>query len=148
MALTDVSDGSRIVLFGTLTRKVTLIRACKAGDVLGVAEDSFDDLGPAYSAADAHATGITYLPRLVAATAGIAGEVITAYGAAIISGYSSGATAAKVYMAQTSGTTGQISETLPTGTASCGSVIGKTISATQVSLFPAATTSPDTITAA
>lgn len=136
MALTDPGTG-KVVEFGVLQCKVTLARLCRAGDVLGVAADNFDDLGPAYSAAAAHSTAVTYLPRFVAGEDGAAGDVITAYGAAEIDGFTScGVNQVKVYMAQTSALAGQVSATLPTGTASCGDVIGIVLGTTRVSLWP------------
>lgn len=148
MALTDVSDGSRVIEFGVATTKVTLSRACKVGDILGVASDNYDDLGPAYSAAAAHSTAATYFPRFVAGQAGAAGDVITAYGIATVTGYSSGAVQSLVYMAQTSGTAGQISETAPTGTGSCASIIGTTVATNRVILFPMSGSPVDTKTTA
>jgi len=135
MALTEPTAG-RTIEFGVNKIPVALIRACKAGDVLGVASDNFDYLGPAYSAANAHATGIAYVARLVAGEDGAAGDTIIAYTAATTSGYTSGAVGAKIYMAQTSGTAGQISETLPTGTLSCADVIGMTVATNRVVLSP------------
>ena len=45
MALVEPSAGGRIVEFVALSVKVTLIRACIVGDVLGVAEEALDLTG-------------------------------------------------------------------------------------------------------
>lgn len=136
MALTDSGGVGRTVEFGVNKIQVVLSRACRAGDVLGVAADNFDDLGPAYSAAAAHSTAVTYVARLVAGEDGAAGDTIIAYTAATVSGYSSAAAFNKVYMAQTSGTAGQISETVPTGTGSCGDIVGMSVATNRVVLSP------------
>ena len=86
MAFAD-SGLNKVIVQGWFPTKVTLARDCKVGDLLGVAEDSLDDLGPCNANDDGHATGgVTHLPRLVAGMQGKTGEIITAYGMAVVQG--------------------------------------------------------------
>ena len=78
----DSKGAERIIVSGICPCKIKLNRECRCGDILGVAEDNFDDLGPMDAAVDAHATGttgITYVSRFVAGEDGEANEWITGY---------------------------------------------------------------------
>lgn len=144
MAIADTGSG-RIIEFGIGRCKVVLARACSRGDVLGVAEDNFDDIGPENAGVNAHATGVTYVPRLVAGEDGAANETITAYAIAVVSGYSGGTLGKKLYCGETTTNQGKISETAPSTTGDCASLVGMTLAADRVLLFPALTAAPDTI---
>lgn len=135
MALTDPGVG-RTVEFGLIKVEVTLARACRAGDILGIAADNWDDMGPIYGADDAHSTSVAYVARLVAGEDGAASDVICAYGFAVVSGYSSCAVFNKVYVAAASGDTGELTETISTASGDNADVIGMSIATNRVVLFP------------
>ncbi len=140
---------SKVIVQGWMPCRVTLSRDCKVGDLLGVAEDSFDDFGPVNANDDGHATGgVTYLPRLVAGTQGVTGEIITAYGMAVVQG--TGLTGgfasekmSKVYSlgastgAGASTKAGRVGPTVATGSGACTTVIGIQLNTDRVLLFPA-----------
>jgi len=135
MAFTEPTSGGRVIKQGILPCRVTLARACKCGDILGVAEDNFDDLGPSDSHVNGHATGVTYVHRLVAGEDGEAAEVITAYPAAVVGGYTGGALGTKLYCAE-NGTDGAISETVGGDTGDNATIIGLGLSANDALLYP------------
>jgi len=146
MAFADTGLG-KVIVQGWFPCKVTLARDCKCGDLIGLAEDSFDDLGPVNAYADGHATGgVTYLPRLVAGEAGVATEIITAYPIAVVQGTGlTGGFASecmgKVYAlsgstgAGSSTKAGRLSPTEATGVG-CSSVVGIQLDTDRVLLFP------------
>lgn len=142
MAITDPRS-DKVVEQGFMPMKATLARACKCGDVLGVAEDNFDDFGPENAGVNGHDTGVTYVPRAVAGQDGEAGDEITVYPMAVVSGYTGGAgLGTKVYPDEADG---KISESAAGDTGDCGSLVGFELSATTVFLHPGMTGPPDTI---
>lgn len=144
MAITDPRS-DKVIEQGFMPMKVTLNRACKCGDVLGVAEDNFDDFGPMNAGVDAHDTGITYVPRAVAGQDGEADDEITVYPMAVVSGFSGGAgLGTKVYPAESDG---KVHETAADDAGDCESLIGFELDATTVFLHPGMTGPPDTIAA-
>ena len=76
MALTDVTDGSRIIKEGRNPVKLTLSAAVKAGDLIG-------DSSGTWVEADAD---VPVMPQFIAGVAGASGDVITAYKQALIGG--------------------------------------------------------------
>jgi len=150
MAFADTGLDKHIVQ-GWFACKVTLTRACKVGDVIGVAEDSFDDLGPVNANESGHATTVTYLPRFVAGETGEAAEIITAYPIAVVQGtgitggfasnamkkvYCLGAGLTSVTANQASTKAGRVSETEATHAGSCTSIVGIELDTDRVLLFP------------
>jgi len=76
MALTDVTDGSRIIKEGKNPVRLTLSAAVKAGDLIG-------DSSGTWVEADADAP---VMPQFIAGVGGASGDVITAYKQALIGG--------------------------------------------------------------
>ena len=73
--------------------------------------------------------------RLVAGEDGASGDVVTAYRRAVVSGYSGGTAGNAVYVAE--GTDyGEITETQPTTSGDCDTIIGYVASATVAALEP------------
>ncbi len=123
MAFSDPGKG-RIIEQGEGLVRVTLAEACKAGDILGYSSGWKRALAT---------TGTAVQGRLVAGEAGASGDVITAYRRAVISGYSGGTAGNAVYVAE--GTdNGQVTETQPTTTGDCDTLIGYMASATVAAL--------------
>lgn len=92
MALTDVTDGSRIVQWGSGAIKIVLAAACKPGDLLTEAG----------ALADGNAT--TPAPAAyVAGEKGASADTITAYRRAILSGLSGANLGNVVYLSDTAG---------------------------------------------
>lgn len=159
MAFADTGLG-RVIVQGWFPCKVTLARACKVGDVIGVAEDSFDDLGPVNANESGHATTVTYLPRFVAGETGEAAEIITAYAIAVVQGtgytggfaseamaklYCKGAGLTSVAANAAATKAGQILGTEATHTGACTSVVGLQLNTDRVLLFPGFRSPADTI---
>ncbi len=100
--------------------------ACKAGDVLGYSSGGKRALAP---------VGTAIQGRLVAGEDGASGDVITAYRRAVVSGYSGGTAGNPVYVAE--GTdNGKITETKPTTSGDCDTIIGYMASAMVAALEP------------
>lgn len=139
----------RYIIAGYGACTVTLFASCRCGDILGLAEVTFDELQPVNANDSGSATGETMLPRLVAGQAGEDTETITAYPIAIVGGYTGGTIGTKMYPAGTaSGLTatdaGQISDSEATNANSCNSVIGMMIDADKCLLFPSVRKHRDT----
>lgn len=129
MAFSDPGKG-RIIEQGEGLVRVTLAEACKAGDILGFSSGWKRALAT---------TGTAVQGRLVAGEAGASGDVITAYRRAVVSGYSGGTAGNAVYVAE--GTdNGQVTETQPTTTGDCDTLIGYMASATVAALEPGSRT--------
>lgn len=125
MAFSDPGKG-RIIEQGEGLVKVTLAEACKAGDILGYSSGWKRALAT---------VGTAIQGRLVAGEDGANGDVITAYRRAVVSGYSGGTAGNAVYVAE--GTDyGQITETKPTTSGDCDTIIGYMASATVAALEP------------
>lgn len=125
MAFSDPGKG-RIIEQGEGLVKVTLAEACKAGDILGYSSGWKRALAT---------VGTAIQGRLVAGEDGANGDVITAYRRAVVSGYSGGTAGNAVYIAE--GTDyGQITETKPTTSGDCDTIIGYMASATVAALEP------------
>ncbi len=125
MAFSDPGTG-RIIEQGEGLVKITLAEAVKAGDILGYSSGWKRGLAT---------VGTAIQGRLVAGEDGSNGEVITAYRRAVVSGYSGGTAGNAVYVAE--GTdNGLITETKPTTTGDCDTIIGYMVSATVAALEP------------
>ena len=104
---------------------VTLAEACVRGDVLGYSSGWKRALAT---------TGTAIQGRLVALQDGAIGDVIPVSPNPVVSGYT-GATAGNyVYVAEGSDS-GQITETAPSTTGDCDTIIGIALSATKVLFF-------------
>ena len=125
MALTEPTTG-RTIDEAEVSIKVTLAEACKRGDLLGYATGWKRALAT---------TGTAIQAKLIAAEDGALGDIITAYAFAKLSGYSAGTPGAAVYAAE--GTSyGCVTETAPTTTGDCNTIIGLILTATEILLFP------------
>jgi len=129
MAFSDPGKG-RIIEQGEGLVRVTLAEACKAGDILGYSSGWKRALAT---------TGTAVQGRLVAGEAGAIGDVITAYRRAVVSGYSGGTAGSAVYVAEGSDN-GQVTETQPTTSGDCDTLIGYMASATVAALEPGSRT--------
>ncbi|MEE8420444.1 MAG: hypothetical protein V3R92_03185 [Dehalococcoidales bacterium] len=125
MAFSDPGKG-RIIEQGEGLVRVTLAEACKAGDILGYSSGWKRALAT---------TGTAVQGRLVAGEAGAIGDVVTAYRRAVVSGYSGGTAGAAVYVAEGSDN-GRVTETQPTTSGDCDTLIGYMASATVAALEP------------
>ena len=125
MAFSDPGKG-RIIEQGEGLVKIALAEACKAGDVLGYSSGWKRALAT---------VGTAIQGRLVAGEDGASGDEITAYRRSVVSGYSGGTAGNPVYVAE--GTDyGQITETQPTTSGDCDTIIGYMVSATAAALEP------------
>ncbi len=125
MAFSDPGKG-RIIEQGEGLVKITLAENCKAGDILGYSSGWKRALAT---------VGTAIQGRLVAGEDGASSDVITAYRRAVVSGYSGGTPGNPVYVAE--GTDdGKITETKPTTSGDCDSIIGYMVSATVAAVEP------------
>ena len=125
MAFSDPGKG-RIIEQGEGLVKITLAEACKAGDILGYSSGWKKALAT---------VGTAIQGRLVAGEDGANGDEITAYRRAVVSEYSGGMPGNPVYVAE--GTDyGKITETKPTTSGDCDTIIGYMVSATVAALEP------------
>lgn len=123
MALTDVTDGSRVVKEGICPVQVVLSGSVLPGDLIGLS-------GSTWVPADANAS---IYAELVAGMKGASGDTITAYRIARVGALSGAAIGDAVYLSDTAG---GVSDTAGT----VGQIVGICISATDVLLFPQYTT--------
>ncbi len=125
MAFSDPGKG-RIIEQGEGLVRITLAEDVKAGDILGYSSGWKRALAT---------VGTAIQGRLVAGEDGANGEVVTAYRRAVVSGYSGGTAGNPVYVAE--GTdNGKITETKPTTSGDCDTIIGYMASATVAALEP------------
>ena len=129
MAFSDPGKG-RIIEQGEGLVRVTLAEACKAGDILGYSSGWKRALAT---------TGTAVQGRLVAGEDGASGDVITAYRRAVVSGYSGGTAGNAVYVAE-GADNGQVTETQPTTSGDCNTLIGYMASAAVAALEPGSRT--------
>ena len=129
MAFSDPGTG-RIIEQGEGLVKITLAEACKAGDILGYSSGWKRALAT---------VGTAIQGRLVAGEDGASGDLITAYRRAVVGSYSGGTDGNAVYAAE--GTdNGEITETAPSTTGDCDTIIGYMASATVAALEPGSRT--------
>ncbi len=125
MAFSDPGNG-RIIEQGEGLVKITLAETCKAGDILGYSSGWKRALAT---------VGTAIQGRLVAGEDGASGDVITAYRRAVVSGYSGGTAGNAAYLAE--GTdNGQITETKPSTSGDCDTIIGYLVAAAVAALEP------------
>ncbi len=125
MAFSDPGTG-RVIEQGEGAVRVMLAEDCKAGDVLGYSSGWKRALATA---------GTAIQGRLVAGEDGASGDEITAYRRAVVSSFSGGTAGDAVYVAE--GTDyGEITDTKPTDSNDCDTVIGYLVSATTAALEP------------
>jgi len=129
MAFSDPGKG-RIIEQGDGLVSVTVAEAVKAGDVLGYSSGWKRALAT---------VGTAIQGRLVAGEEGASGDVVTAYRRAVVGSYSGGTAGNPVYVAE--GTDyGKITETKPTTSGDCDTIIGYMVSATVAALEPGSRT--------
>ncbi len=125
MAFSDPGMG-RIIEQGEGLVRITLAEGCKAGDILGYSSGWKKALAT---------VGTAIQGRLVAGEDGASGNVITAYRRAVVGDYSGGTAGNAAYVAE--GTDyGKITETKPTTSGDCDTIVGYVVSATVVALEP------------
>ena len=149
----DSLGADRIIVQGICPCKVKLNRQCFCGDILGVAEDSFDDLGPEDCAISGHDTNVTYLPRFVAGEHGEADEWITAYPVAVVRGYTSATLGTRLFPADAATAIGTVATAAAATAAAAGgaagfcvNVIGMVLNSTDALLFPGVYSHEDEVT--
>ena len=125
MALTEPTAG-RIVKDVSLPVRITLAEACKMGDLLGYSSGWKLALAT---------TGTAIAGVLIAGQAGAIGDVITAYREAVLSGFSGGTVGGSVYGAEGTAS-GEYTETAPTTTGDCDTIIGTIIAADEIAVWP------------
>ena len=129
MVFSDPGKG-RIIEQGEGLVKITLAEACKAGDILGYSSGWKRALAT---------VGTAIQGRLVAGEDGAIGDELSVYRRAVVSGYSAGTAGNAVYVAE--GTDyGKITETKPTTSGDCDTIIGYMVSATVAALEPGSRT--------
>ena len=127
MAFADPGKGRKIQNsnVGPQAPMVTLAEACTRGDVLGY--DSGWKLALA-------TTGTAIQGRLVALADGAVGDKIPVSPNPVVSGYTGATPGGYVYVAEGSDS-GQITDTAPSTTGDCNTIIGLALSATEVLFF-------------
>jgi len=127
MAFDDPGKGRNIINsnVGPEAPTVTLAEACKRGDVLGYSTGWKLALAT---------TGTAIQGRLVALADGAIGDVIPVSPNPVVSGYTGATPGGYVYVAE--GTDyGKITDTAPSTTGDCNTIIGIALSATEVAFF-------------
>ncbi len=127
MAFTDSGAGRDTLDSGRGTQpgEVTLAEACKAGDVLGYSSGWKRALAT---------VGTVIQGRVVALRGGASGEKVGVSANPAIGGYSGATPGGYVYVAE--GTDyGQVTQTAPTTSGDCNTIIGVALSATEVMFF-------------
>ena len=127
MAFADPGKDRQIVDSGVgpYPPTVTLAEACKRGDVLGYSSGWKLALAT---------VGIAIQGRVVALKDGAIGEVIPVSPRAVVDGYTGATAGSPVYVAE--GTSyGGITQTAPSTTGDCNTIIGIALSATLVMFF-------------
>ena len=127
MALTDPGSGRTTLDSGRGTQpgKVTLAEACKAGDVLGYSSGWKRALAT---------VGTAIQGRVVALRGGASGEEVAVSANPVIGGYSGATLGGYVYVAE--GTSnGEVTETAPSTSGDCNTIIGIALSTTSVMFF-------------
>ena len=127
MAFADPGKGRKIQNsnVGPQAPMVTLAEACTRGDVLGY--DSGWKLALA-------TTGTAIQGRLVALADGAVGDKIPVSPNPVVSGYTGATPGGYIYVAEGSDS-GQITDTAPSTTGDCNTIIGLALSATEVLFF-------------
>jgi hypothetical protein len=127
MAFADPGKDRQIINSGTGPEAptVTLAEACKRGDVLGYSTGWKRALAT---------VGTAIQGRLVALADGAVGDVIPVSDKPVVGGYTGATAGGYVYVAE--GTdNGKITQTEPTTTGDCNTIIGIALSATEVLFF-------------
>lgn len=126
MALTDVTDGSRVIQQGMMPYKITLNDTCKQGDLIGY--DADDGVWEKADAADK-----VYADFVAGETCKASGDVITVFRQAIVTGFSDGVVGNPVYLGDTAGEYEDIPDTVH-----YQQVVGVCLSDTEVLVEPRA----------
>lgn len=126
MSFADPGTGRQIIDSGVgpYPPAVTLAEACQCGDVLGYSSGWKRALAT---------VGTAIQGRVIALADGKAGDVIPVSPRATVGGYSGATAGSPVYVAETD--YGRVTETAPSTSGDCNTVIGIALSATQVMFF-------------
>lgn len=124
MALTDVTDGSRIIQQGLMPYRITLTDTCRVGDLIGYDADS-----AAWERAVANTK--VYAQFVAGETCETSGNTITVFQEAIVSGLSGASAGDPVYLGDTAGEY----ENTP-DTTNYQQVVGVALSATEILVSP------------
>jgi len=127
MAFADPATGRKILDSGrgTEPQTVTLAEACKVGDVLGYSSGWKRALAT---------TGTAIQGRIVALRGGASGEEVPVSANPVVGGYTGATAGAYVYVAEDTDN-GKITETAPSTTGDCNTIIGVALSETKVMFF-------------
>jgi len=130
MAFSDPGKGRNIINsnVGPEAPTVTLAEACKRGDVLGYSSGWKLALAT---------VGTAIQGRLVALAGGAVGDVIPVSPNPVVSGYSGATPGGYVYVNEGVSPLGkgEITQTAPSDTGDCNTIIGIALSATEVAFF-------------
>ncbi len=129
MTLTDNTTGGRIIVAGFLPVRITLGEACEVGDMIGYSSGWKRALAT---------TGTAIQARLVAGQSGKSGDIIIAYGIAVIDGLTGMTGGSPVYLAEAA-LYGEVSESAPNTTGDVNCPIGLSIDATTWIAYPIVT---------
>jgi len=126
MAFADAQTGG-FIAWGEPVGYVTLSGTVSTGDILGYSSGWVRALAT---------VGTAIQGRLIAGADGVSGDKIPVFKLAVVSGRHSGATAGNpIYVAE--GTdNGKVTETAPSTTNDCNTIIGRALTATELLLFP------------
>jgi hypothetical protein len=127
MAFSDPGQDRQIVSsgMGPEAPTITLAEAVKRGDILGYSSGWKKALAT---------VGTAIQGKLVALADGASGAVIPVSPRAVVGGYSGATPGGYVYVAE--GTSnGQVTQTAPTDTGDCNTIIGIALSATEILFF-------------
>lgn len=126
MAFADPGISRQILWsLGPQAPKVTLAEACKRGDILGYSSGWKKALAT---------VGTAIQGRLVALADGAIGDVIPVSHIAVVGGYT-GATAGSPVYVDESTNSGKVTQTAPSTSGDCNTIIGIALSATEVLFF-------------
>jgi len=127
MSLSDPGKGRNIINsnVGPEAPTVTLAEACSRGDVLGYSSGWKLALAT---------VGTAIQGRLVALADGAIGDVIPVSPNPVVNGYSGATPGGYVYVAESTDS-GQITQTAPSDSGDCDTIIGIALSATEVAFF-------------
>ncbi len=128
MALTEGTPVSRNVKSAGPKFKITLKASepCVAGDLLGFSSGWMRALAT---------TGTAIQGELIALEAGAGGDEIEVCETAVLGGFTGGTAGASVYGAEGSAS-GEYTETAPSDTGDCDTIIGIILSATEILVWP------------
>ncbi len=120
MAYADQTTGGRTIIQGLAPVQIVVSEAAEVGDLLGVSANT-------WKRADANNS---IFAELVAGQAGASGDTITAYRIAVVGNVSGATKGNPIYLSDTAGENDESAGTV-------GQVVGVSLTATEILLFPA-----------